>query len=446
MTVSELEPSGTEPQTAAVSREILWRTALLLAATAALGGVLGAITLNKQTFLYKEDLGLSASGVGTLLLLINIPAYLQPFMGGLSDLFPLFGWHRRSYFAAASVLQALGYAGLVMFHQYHYATVVCLLIVAGSGGAMSGVLVNAAMVSVGNRSGMFGPLQTLYQFTPLVLALAYTGRLDGEVTATWSYQHAFLVAALVSLAAAPLALLLDDRRVASHRVGPEAMQERKAAKDAERAQTSAALREAARTPGLWVMTAFFFYLYVTPLLVTASVYYETDVLKLSKDFIGRLDSWTSAGAIVGLVAFGAISRKLPMRGVVWGAIGCDCLIYLVMMTMHDAPSVRYAQFANSFFGIFLAVCLNTLAARTCPPKIEGTVYGLMQAALALSLVLCDKFGSMLYDFFGPASHHSITHGWFSALWFGFGFTLLSVFFVPFLPSWARSTSPPGQEQ
>ena len=66
-----------------------------------------------------------------------------------------------------------------------------------------------------------------------------------------------------------------------------------------------------------------------------------------------------------------------------------------------------------------------------------TVYGLMQAALALSLQLCDKFGSALYDFWGPSHGHSVAHGWFSALWFGFGFTLLAVFFVPFLPAWAR---------
>ena len=420
-----------------VSRDALWRTVFLLATAAALGGVLGAMTGNKQLFLYKEVLGLSAGGVGTLLLLINIPAYLQPFMGGLSDLFPLFGWHRRSYFIVAAVVQSLGYFGLMALHHYHYAAIVCLLIVAGSGGAMTGVLINAAMVSVGNRSGTFGSLQTLYQFTPLVLALVYTGKLDGQVTATWSYHHTFLVAALVSLAFAPLALLLDDRRVTAGRASAEETAARKAAKDRQRAQTADALQEAARTPGIWAMTAFLFYLNVTPLLMTASVYYETDVLKLSKNFIGRLDSWMAAGSIAGLLAFGALSRKLPIRALVWGAIVSDCAIYLAAMTMHDALSVHIAQFLWSFLAIFLMVCLNTLAARACPPKIEGTVYGLMQAAMALSLVLCDKFGSTLYDCFGPAHHHSITHGWFCALWFGFGFTLLAVFFVPFLPAWAK---------
>ncbi len=426
---------------AAGGRRTLWRTALLLASAAALGGVLGAITTNKQLFLYKDVLGLSAGAVGTLSLLINIPAYLQPFMGGVSDLFPLLGWHRRTYFALAAAVQALGYFGLAALHSYHYAAVVCLLIVAGSGSALAGVLINAALVSVGNRTDTFGPLQTLYQFTPLVLALVYTGKLDGEVTQHWSFAHAFTAAGLVSLAALPLTFFLDDTPAAAGQATREQTAARRAAKAREKAQTAAALRDAARTPGLWVMTAFLFYLYVTPLLLTAAVYYETDVLHLSKGFIGRLDSWSAAGAIAGLLAFGTLSRALPVRAVVWGAIGSDCAIYLAAMTMHDALSVKIAQFSWSFLAIFLAVCLNTLAARACPPKIEGTVYGLMQAAMALSLVLCDKFGSTLYDYFGPAGGHSIAHGWFCALWFGFGFTLLAVFFVPFLPAWAKEGNP-----
>ncbi len=430
--MNDQTPSPTLP----ASRDAIRRTALLIAAAAALGGVLSAVTANKQLFLYKDTLHLSASGVGTLLLIVGLPTYLQPFMGGLSDLYPLGGWHRRSYLALAAVVQAAGYAGLTALHQYHYAALACLLIVAGTGGALAGVLVNAAMVSVGNRTGTFGVLQALFQVTPLVLSLAYTARLDGEVNASWSYGRTFGVAALLSLAFLPLTFLLEDTRAQAGR-GAQG-EAREAAKRAERARTAAALREASATPGVWVMTAFLFYLYVTPLLLTASVYYETDVLRLSRGFIGRLDGWMSAGSLAGLAAFGAFSRRLPVRALVWGAIGADAAIYLLAMTMHDAPSVKLAQFGWSFLAIFLAVCLNTLAARASPPGVEGAVYGLMQAALSLSLVLCDKFGSALYDWFGPAHGHTVAHGWFSALWFGFGFTLLAVFFVPFLPAWAKS--------
>jgi len=422
-----------------VSRAALWRTAGLIAATAALGGVVSAVTVNKLLFLYKDTLHLSASGVGTLQILVNIPAYLQPFMGGFSDFYPLFGSHRRSYFVLAALTQALGFAGLMGLHQYHYAALVCLLLVMGTGSLMLSVLVNAVMVAVGNGTGRFGPLQTLMQFTPLVLSLAYTARLDGEVTQSWTYPHAFGLAALLSLAYVPFVVLLEDRRAPGRERGetPGARAARREALAGERREAARVLRRAMAAPGTWVMVAFLFYLYVTPLLLTAAVFYETDVLHLSKGFIGRLDAWIAAGSIAGLVLFGGISSRLSIRAVVWGAIISDAAIYLIALTMHDAPSVRVGQFLWSGMAIFLAVCLNTLAARACPPGVEGTVYGLMQAALALSLQLCDKFGSALYDFWGPSHGHSVAHGWFSALWFGFGFTLLAVFFVPFLPAWAR---------
>ena len=201
--------------TGSIPRDALWRTALLIAAAAALGGVLSAVTANKQLFLYKDTLHLSASGVGTLLLLINLPAYLQPFMGGLSDLYPLGGWHRRSYFALAAVVQAAGYAGLMTLHQYHYAALACLLIVAGTGGALAGVLINAVMVW-GRQPD--GDVRRFADPVPVHAAhpqpCTYTANLDGEVTASWSYHHTFLVAALLSLAFLPLTFLQEDRRAA----------------------------------------------------------------------------------------------------------------------------------------------------------------------------------------------------------------------------------------
>ena len=159
--------------------------------------LLNALTVQKLTFLYKEVLHLSATDVTTLSLLINLPAYLQPLMGVGSDLFPLFGFHRRSYFLLAVALHLLGYAGLGYLHQYHYVAVACLLILKGAGAVLSVVLVNAAMVAVGNETGVFGRLQSVNQFVPLVMALLFGSHLSGWVCQSWTYLQTFLVAALV---------------------------------------------------------------------------------------------------------------------------------------------------------------------------------------------------------------------------------------------------------
>ncbi|HLV80702.1 MAG TPA: hypothetical protein VKT32_10485, partial [Chthonomonadaceae bacterium] len=76
--------------------------------------------------------------------------------------------------------------------------------------------------------------------------------------------------------------------------------------------------------------------------------------------------------------------------------------------------------------------------------IEGTVYGLVLAAISLGGTLSEKIGGTLYDYFGPMNHvhhYSITHGWVWAVWIGLIFTLIAVVFIPFLPAWTKSNEP-----
>ena len=413
-------------------------SALSAAFTSNLSGV---VTGEKLIFLFKEELHLSVSDVGTLNILLGIPFYLQPFLGIWSDLFPFLGYHRRSYYLLAAGMGALGYLGLSALHQYHYATVACLLLVALAGGTLLLVIVNAVMVAIGNSTGTFGILQAIAIAVPLLMAIAYTSHLSGYVTQHWSYQHCFQMAALLFLVYAPLVLLIDEKRVGGV-TGNETETERAtrtAARQKEREEKATTLRQAAANRGMWAIVGYVFYLGITPGVFTAQIYFMTDVLHFDKQFIGDLRSWEAAGQIVALLGFMTVSRFLPVRVLVWGAWVLDCLSYPVQMYLHDATSAIFVKFFASLVGLLYALCLGMLAAKACPPGIEGTVYGLIMAAIQLGGVLSEKFGGVLYDYFGPlnAHHYTIQHGWLWALGIGLGFTLFAVMFIPFLPAWAR---------
>ncbi len=413
-------------------------SALSAAFTSNLSGV---VTGEKLIFLFKEELHLSVSDVGTLNILLGIPFYLQPFLGIWSDLFPFLGYHRRSYYLLAAGMGALGYLGLSALHQYHYATVACLLLVALAGGTLLLVIVNAVMVAIGNSTGTFGILQAIAIAVPLLMAIAYTSHLSGYVTQHWSYQHCFQMAALLFLVYAPLVLLIDEKRVGGV-TGNETETERAtrtAARQKEREEKATTLRQAAANRGMWAIVGYVFYLGITPGVFTAQIYFMTDVLHFDKQFIGDLRSWEAAGQIVALLGFMTVSRFLPVRVLVWGAWVLDCLSYPVQMYLHDATSAIFVKFFASLVGLLYALCLGMLAAKACPPGIEGTVYGLIMAAIQLGGVLSEKFGGVLYDYFGPlnAHHYTIQHGWLWALGIGLGFTLFAVVFIPFLPAWAR---------
>ncbi len=82
--------------------------------------------------------------------------------------------------------------------------------------------------------------------------------------------------------------------------------------------------------------------------------------------------------------------------------------------------------------------LSTLAARLCPKGLEGVIYGLVMSSMAFGSTLSEKIGGWLYEAYGPNHHHSLLHGWTWSCYFGFGFTVIAVLFIPFLPAWTRS--------
>jgi hypothetical protein len=156
-----------------LDRHPFLRVALLVGLSVLLGAISGAIRGEKTQFLLKEALHLTATGTATLGLLLGLPAYLQPFVGAWTDLFPLFGRRRRSYYLLGLLIAAASTFILAFAHPYHYATVACLLLLSGSGGVLAGVTFSAVMVAVGNRTGTFGRLQTLSLFVPLVLQILW---------------------------------------------------------------------------------------------------------------------------------------------------------------------------------------------------------------------------------------------------------------------------------
>ena len=415
----------------------LWRVVILAALFASLSAFLLAFTTEKLLFLYKEQLHLSPGGVGTLGIIAGLPLYLQPLMGAFSDLNPLAGYHRRSYYVLGGLLGAAGYLCLALQPHYLFVSVVVLVILGVSGTTLAVVIFNAVLVVVGNATGTFGRLQTLLYLVVYGWSLAYTAQLSGYSTQHWSYRHTFEMAALVCLLLVPLVFLIPEKRQAGHqraKVSPEADAQRRAA----RQQTLATLRSAASSPGLWVLVAYIFYLIVTPGTNTAQVYYEVDALHLTKQFIGNLGRWTAAGVLAATFIFAGASRWLSARTLVWGAWLMDCAAYLLLLNIHNAASAEIVSFLVALSGVLYSLCLYSLAGRACPVGAEGVVFGLVLSAIALGGTLGEKLGGTLYDAFGPLHHHSVAHGWTSMLWFGLGFTVLAAVFIPFLPGWARS--------
>ncbi len=420
-----------------------WRVALLMAGTVAVLTLVGTFSGEKLQFFYKEQLHLSAGGLASLGVLVAAPTYFRPFIGAGSDLFPLFGYHRRSYYALAALIEALGFFILSFIPHPSYWTTVVLVIVTVAGGATLMIMADAVMVQVGNRTGTVPRLQSIQQFVPYALSLIALARLSGYVTQNWSYAQCFRTAALLALLALPLTLLIDEQRVGRNQHALETPEEHAARaemKARDHAESLAALRQAVRSPGLWAVIAYIFYFTLTPSGSTAQLYFEVDTLHFSKQFIGDLGQWSSAGVILGILTVVAISRRITIRTLVWGGWVIGTLAYLLNFALRDEFSAKIIFFIISYFSVMAGLSLLTLAARACPPKVEGTIYGLFMAAIGLAGTLSNKIGGDLYDYYG-VPHHTAVYGWYALNWWGFGLTVLAAGLIPLMPAWARSTQP-----
>ena len=441
MAARTLTQDNPAPEPAAASMSAaFWRVALLMAGTVIVLTLIATFSGEKLKFLYKDQLHLMASGLSTVGILIAIPNYLRPFIGAGSDVFPLLGYHRRSYYALAALLGASGFFGLSLLPHPHYWTTILLVMLTVAGGAMLMLMADTMMVTVGNKTGTVPILQGIQQILPYALFL-YLAHVSGYVTQHWSYSRCFRTAALMALLTLPLTLLIDDSRVVRPQHAqedPEEQVRRRQAKQREQAETAAALRQAAGTPGLWAVVAYVFYLTLTPSGATAQFFFMVDKLHFPKQLIGDLGQWSSAGVVLGILTIVLVSRRISIRTLVWGGWVIGTLAYLLNFALHDPLSAKLITLISSYFGIMTSLSLLTLAARACPPKVEGTIYGLSIAAIGLATTLSDKLGSMLYDFYGPTHHHSIVYGWYALNWWGFGLTALAAGLLVLMPAWSRS--------
>jgi MFS family permease len=432
-------PNG-RPASPSADRASVLRLACLVTASVLIHTLMSAIVGEKTTFLYKEVLQLTASQITVLNLVLGLPTYLQPFVGAWTEIIPWLGYHRRSYYCVGILVSVVGYLALALLHPYELYPVAMLMLTKGMGAVLSMVVYNAVFVAIGNRTGALPRLQTLALTLPLVLGAVYTSHLAGFVAEHWTYAHAYGVTAALAALLLPLTLLMEDTRV-PHGVAARLTAEAMAARAARRKQSTLILKRALRAPGLWIFTAYIAYNALTPDPVTARVYYMSDSLHFSKQFIGDLGGWQAWGTLLGLGVVALLARFMSLRvATLWSWLG-NCMIYLCYFGIRTHLSAQFAYLLIGFDFGFLGVLGTTLIARACPRGAEGTVFGLIASVNAFFYLICDYWGTKMYDIYGPlnkAHHYTVAHGWNTSVAIGLAFAVAQGLFLPFLPAWTRS--------
>jgi MFS family permease len=347
----------------------------------------GMWNLPTQTItIVLKDGGLSPGQVADFFLITTVPWLIKPAYGLVSDFVPLFGRRRLSYFLLTTSLAAASGFALALLPAHGYWAMAALFTLMGLGLAFTDVLTDALMVETGRARGLTGAFQSV-QWAAIYTASILVGVLGGELAEGGRLHLAFGLAACFPLISFVMALLFVREPPLSERA--ETFRE-----------TWTAIRAAATQRNVWLVAAFIFFFNFSPSFGPAFLYYQTDVLGFSQGFIGRLSSLGAIGAIAGAMIYAPLSRRMPLRRLIVVLIGVGAAGMLLYLGYRGPRSAVVIDTVAGMIVMVSQLAFLDLAAKACPPGVEGTFFALLMSVFNAGTQLSMNMGGRLYDWLG----------------------------------------------
>src|SRR5437660_6773078 len=375
--------------------------------------------LPEQTItIVLKDRGLSASQVADFALIAWLPWFVKPIYGLLSDFVPLFGRRRQSYFLLTSA--AAGLTGLLLawgnwiatgqvwtFNLFGLTTFTvvegfALFFLMALGLAFTDVLTDAMMVESGRPLRLTGAFQSA-QWACITLASVLVGELGGQLAETRSLRTAFLLAACFPLMS--LSMGVSFVRETPARTDKAAFFE-----------TWRAIRAAVSGREIWLVAGFIFFFWFSPSFGPAFLYYQTDTLNFSQQFIGRLAALGAVSQIAGAVLYAPLSRRLPLKHIMHISIALGVVSTLGSLVYRDATSAVLITLVFGPVSMVINLAFLDLAAKACPARVEATFFAALTSVYNLGAQLSENVGARLYDVVGYVPLVYIAAGMTALTW------------------------------
>jgi MFS family permease len=363
---------------------------------------------NQTITIVFKDAGYSAGRVADFFVVGGAPWLIKPLYGLLSDFFPIFGRRRVSYLFLSSSLAAAGGFLAAALGTSEYGTLLVLFTAMGLGLAFTDVLADAVMVENGRQHGLTGAFQSV-QWASIYISSMLVGLIGG-----WLAQRRNLVVAFLVAACFPLITLLMTAAF---------VRERPARRDrAALVERLDAIRTALRARELWLVAGFIFFFTFSPSFGPGFLYYQTDRLRFSQEFIGVLNAVQSFGSVLGALTYGPLSRQWPLRRTINISIGFSAAWTLIYLLYRGPWSGAVIDFTYGWVYMVTTLALLDLAARACPTHVEGAFFALLMSVYNAGIQGSQWTGGHLYDFVG--------FEWLVLI--STGATLLTYILVPFV--------------
>jgi predicted MFS family arabinose efflux permease len=168
------------------------------------------------------------------------------------------------------------------------------------------------------------------------------------------------------------------------------------------AETWSAIRTALREREIWLVAGFIFFFWFSPSFGPAFLYYQTDTLKFTQQFIGRLAALGALSGVAGAVLYAPLSRRVPLKRIINLVIGFGVVGTLAYLLYRGTVSAVIITIAFGCISMIMQLAFLDLAAKACPRRVEATFFALLMSVFNLGVQLAENVGARLYDQVGYA--------------------------------------------
>jgi MFS family permease len=357
---------------------------------------------NQTITIVLKERGLSAAQVAAFFTITTVPWLVKPIYGLISDFVPLWGRRRTSYLILSAALATGAGLTLGVGVEHTYGWLAGLFTLMGLGLAFTDVLVDALMVENGKPRGLTGAFQAV-QWGAVYTASILVGEVGGYLAERRSLGAAFVLASTFPLVSLFMTLLFVTEA--------PARANRAAFRD-----TMTAIRAAMGERDVWVVAGFILFWTFSPSFGPALLYYQTDVLGFSQQFIGHLAALGSLAAVAGAVVYAPLSRAVPLRRLVNLSIGLGVAGTFVYLGYRGPWAAVLIDTVFGAVGMITQLAFLDLAAKSCPRRVEATFFALLMSVYNGGTQGSQIVGGHLYDQLGYAPLVVISAGFTALAW------------------------------
>lgn len=389
----------------------LRRSATLIGTGWLVTGLAIGITGLPLTFLLKDGMGLMPHEIARFMFVANIPIYIKPLAGILSDAVPFFGTRRKHYLVYSLLMGGLFWLLLGLVPS-RYTPLLVTYFLLNLFLVMTSTVLGGLMVDVGQRYHATGRMSAQRVGITRALSLV-TGPVGGFLASRPFFGTVQISAVLHFLLAPVFWLFLRE----------EPGQQTDTGRLAEVWRQFKALFQSGT---LWSAAGLVVLVIISPGFGTPMLFYQTNTLGFSKQFIGNLAVIGGVCSLLAAVLYGLVCRRWNLRTLLAVSILIHALGTLFYLAYRSHASALWITALEGVTQTLAVLPLYDLAARATPRGSEALGYSLMMSVWNLTNALSDLLGSWLFDHFRMTFH--------SLVWLNAGTTALILLAVPLLPA------------